>query len=52
MPTTLFTWEPVVECSVTQNYLENQSHYSANYQLINVEVISANHKSMHIDMVS
>ena len=29
MPTTLFTWELIVECSVTQDYLESQPRYSA-----------------------
>ena len=36
MPTTLFTWEPVVECSED----------SADYQLINTEAISASHEAM------
>ena len=52
MPATLFTWEPVVECSVAQDYLESQPHYSADYQLVNTEAISASHKAMHIVMVS
>ena len=51
MPTTLFTWEPVVECSVAQDYLESQQHDSAaglstNYQFINTEAISASHEAM------
>ena len=54
MPTklTLFTWEPVVECSVAWDYLENQPQYSAHYQLINMEAISATHKAIHVVMVS
>ena len=52
MPTTLFTWEPVVEFSVVQEYLESQLLYSADYQLINTEAILASHKAMHVVMVS
>ena len=52
MPTTLFTWGPVVECSVEQDYLESQPHYSSDYQLINTEAISGIHKAMHVVMVS
>ena len=33
MPTTLVTWELVVECSVAEDYLESQPHYNADYQL-------------------
>ena len=43
MPTTLVTWEPVVECSMAQDYLESQSRDSADYQLVNTE---ASHKVM------
>ena len=52
MPTTLFTWEPFVEGSVTQDYLESQLHYSANYQLVNAAAISTSHETMHVVMVS
>ena len=52
MHTTLFTWEPVVECSVTQNYLESQLCYCADYQLVNTEAISASHEAMRVVMVS
>ena len=52
MPTTLFTWEPVVECSVAWDYLESQPHYSADYQVANIEAISANHKAMLVVMIS
>ena len=52
MPTTLFTWEPVVEYSVVQDYLESQLLYSADYQLVNTEAISASHEAMHMVMVS
>ena len=45
MPTTLFTWEPIVECSVVRDYLQSQPHYSADYQLINIEAISASHEA-------
>ena len=34
MPTTLFIWEPVVECFVAQDYLESQPPDSADYQFI------------------
>ena len=34
MPTTLFTWDLVVEYSVAQDYLESQPCYSADYQLV------------------
>ena len=47
MPTTLFSWEPIVESSVAQDYLESQLHYSADYQLINIEAISASHEARH-----
>ena len=46
MPTTLFTWEPVVECSVAQDYLESQLWDSADYRLVNTEAISASHEAM------
>ena len=52
MPTTLFTWELVVECSVAQDYLESQLRYSADYELVNTEAISASHKAMRMVMVS
>ena len=52
MPTTLFTCEPVVECSVAWDYLESQLSYSADYQLINTEAISASHEAMRMAMVS
>ena len=52
MPTALFTWEPVVECSVVQDYLESQPCYSADYQLINTEAILASHEAMCVVMVS
>ena len=52
MPTTLFTSEPVVECSVAQDYLESQLCYSADYQLVNTEAISASHKATCVVMVS
>ena len=51
MPTTFFTWEPVVEYSVTQESLESQPRYSADYQLVNTEAISGSHKAMHMVMV-
>ena len=52
MPT-MFTWEPVVECSVAQDYSE--SH--AIVQVINsvntgTEAISASHEPMHMVIVS
>ena len=52
MPTILFTWESAVECSVAQDYLESQPCYSADYQLVNTEAISASHKPMHVVMVN
>ena len=52
MPTILFTWEPVVECSVAQDDLESQPCYSADYQLVNTKTISASHEAMHVVMVS
>ena len=47
MPTTLFSWELIVECSVARDYLESQPRYSADYQLVNIEVISASHEARH-----
>ena len=47
MPTTLFTWEPIVECSVALYYLKSQPRYSADYQLVNIEAISASHEAWH-----
>ena len=52
MPTTLFTWEPVVEGSVAHGYLESQQHYSAYYQFVNTEVILASHEAMRMVMIS
>ena len=52
MPTTLFTWEPVVECSVVWGYLESKPHYGADYQLINTKAISASHEAMCVAMVN
>ena len=47
MPTTLFSWEPIVEFSVARDYLESQPSYSADYQLVNIEAISASHEAQH-----
>ena len=52
MPTTLFTWELVLECSVAYGYLESQLCDSTDDQLINTEAISASHKVMRVVMVS
>ena len=52
MPTTLLTWKLVVECSVVQDYLESQPRFSADYQLVNTEAISANYEAMRVVMVS
>ena len=52
MPTTLFTWKPAVECSVAQHSLESQPRYSAGYQLVNTEAISASHEAMRMVMVN
>ena len=52
MPTTLVTWEPAVECSVAQDYLESQPRYNADCQLVNTEAISASHEAMRVVMVS
>ena len=52
MPTTLFKWELVVECSVARDYLESQPRYSADYQLVNTEAISATLEAMRVVMVS
>ena len=49
---TLFTWEPVVECSVAWDYLKSQPRYSADYQLVNTEAISASHEALGVVMVS
>ena len=46
MPTNPITWEPVVECSVAQDYLESQLWDSADYQLVNTEAISTSHEAM------
>ena len=45
MPATLFTWKLVVECSVSHVYLESQPCYSTDYQVVNIEAISASHFS-------
>ena len=47
MPATLFSWESIVECSVAWYYLESQPRYSADYQLVNIEAISASHEAQH-----
>ena len=47
MPT-MFSWEPIVECSVKMNYLESQPRYSADYQLVNIEAISSSHEAQHM----
>ena len=47
MPTTLFSWEPIVECSVARDYLESQPRYSADHQLVNTEAISASHEAQY-----
>ena len=52
MPTTLFTWELVVECSMTQESLKSQPRYSADYKLVNTEAISGSHEAMSMVMVS
>ena len=52
MPTTLFTWEPVVECFVAQDYLESQWSDSADYQLVNNEAISASDEAMCMVIIS
>ena len=52
MCTTLFIWEPVVECSVARDYLESQPCYSADYQLDNTKAISASHGSHACGYVS
>ena len=52
MLTTLFTCEPVVECSVVQYYLESQPSYSVDYQLVNTEAILASHEAMRVVMVN
>ena len=52
MPTTLFICKPVVECSLSQFYLVSQPCYGADYQVINIEAISAIHKTMHMVMVN
>ena len=53
MPTTFFTWELVVECSVAvQYYLESQPRYTANYYFINIEAILASHKGIRMVRLS
>ena len=51
MPTTLVTWELVVEC-VARHYLESQPCYSADYQLAYIEAISASHEAIYTVIVS
>ena len=52
MPTTLFTWEPVVKCSVARDYLESQPRYSASYQVVNTKSILPSHEAIRAVMVS
>ena len=52
MPTTLFTWELVVECSVSRVFLESQPHYVKVIKSLNIEAISAHHVAMLMIMVS
>ena len=47
MPTTLFSWEPIVKGSVARYHLESQPRYSADYQLVNIEAISGSHEVQH-----
>ena len=47
MPTTLFTWEPIVEWYVAQDYLESQPRYSVDYQLVNIKAISVSHEARY-----
>ena len=47
MPTTLFLWEPIVEGSEVRYYLDSLPRYSADYQLVNIEAISASHEAQH-----
>ena len=47
MPTALFTWELVADCSVAQYYLKNQPHYITDYQVIYIKAISASHKKAY-----
>ena len=47
MPTILFTWEPIVGCSMAQDYLEGQPSYCADYQPVNIEAISVSHEAQH-----
>ena len=47
MPTTLFSWEPIVKGSEARNYLESQPRYSVDYQLVNIEAILASHEAQH-----
>ena len=48
MPTTLFSWEPIVECFVAWDYLESQPCYSVDNQPVNIEAISASHEARHV----
>ena len=43
----MFSWESIVECSVARYYLESKPHYSVDYQLVNIEAISASHEAQH-----
>ena len=52
MPTSLLTWELVVECSVAQGLYEGPATLCADYQVINIKAISVSHKAMHMVMVS
>ena len=45
MPTTLFSWELIVECSVGWDYLESQPCYNSDYELVNIKAISASHEA-------
>ena len=49
MPDVLLTWEAIVGCSVARNHLEI---LQCDYQVINIEAISAGHKTMHTFMVN
>ena len=40
--------ELIVEYSVASDCLESQPRYSADYQLVNIEAISASHEARHV----
>ena len=40
----MFSWEPIVEGSEARYYLESQP---ADYQLVNIEAISASYEAQH-----